>query len=260
MKKYLLLMLSITVASFAAEVSLINKEATQVAQVDFLSVLTQEINPETTVLAFDLNDVVFKKNIPQIIRYSLYTLIKGGFWHVMWPSFWKKVKEYGAQNNCKEYIFEKLKEDYPALAHYEQDFQALSTCQKVIPNTLQILKDLKAQGFKLYIFSNMGEKTINTMKAKFADVFDLFDGQYVPSVENNYNFKPNTTFYQEFKEYLTLQGQGNKQVIFSDDKLENLQEAYRNDIAGILVKNPETIQDQLDRLNVIVGYCKCDEE
>lgn len=248
LKKSLLLasLLVISAGISAAEATIVQPE-----QINYLSVLTREVTPETTAFAFDINDVLFKKNIPQIIGRSLWTLVRGGLWHVMWPSFWKKVKEINATTGSKEYVFVKLQDDYPALKGWQSDYVALSTSHSIIPEMIDIVTRLKEQGYKLYLFSNMGSITVDAMRVKFPEVFNLFDGQYVPSPENGYNYKPEPSFYTEFIAYLKTQGAEGKQIVFTDDRIANLQEAYNNGIAGIECTSVEDVRTKLVEIGAI---------
>lgn len=242
----LILMLALCKVIGAAEIAAVGNE-----KPNYLVVLTQEVKPETTIIAFDINDVLFKKSVPEIIGRSLWTLVRGGLWHVMWPSFWKKVKELNATTGSKEYVFVKLQETYPALKGWEQDYLALSTSHTIVHEMIEIVNALKAQGYKLYLFSNMGTVTVDAMRKKFPQVFTLFDGEYLPTQQNGYNYKPMPSFYREFKAYLAAQGETNKQIVFIDDRIENLQEANNNGIAGIECISVAGVHEKLMQIGAL---------
>lgn len=251
LKKLLMGFSLITVSAFAAQTAREEVAQQTVEAVDYLSVLKEKVTPESTVFLFDINDVLVKKNIPLIIKRSLWTLIRGGWWHVMWPSFWAKVKTLNSQHGSKEAIFIELQRENASLAGWKNDYLELSTAHKPNLPMLDIVRNLKDQGYKLYIFSNMGCETVARMCEKFPDIFDLFDGKVLPNPENNYDCKPRPSFYIELNNYLASQGQGDKQRIFSDDREENIAEAYRNGIAGIVYTSIDAFRSKLVELGVI---------
>ena len=93
-----------------------------------------------------------------------------------------------------------------------------------IKPTVKILKQLKKKGYKLYILSNIGEKSLKCIEERHPDVFKLFDGIYTASDRDGYIKKPQPEIY---KRYLDKFGQNPNELIFIDDKKSNLTAAKK---------------------------------
>lgn len=59
---------------------------------------------------------------------------------------------------------------------YEEMVQKAMSCYLPIPSAVLHLQQLKLDGYKLFIFSNIGEKSYSYLVDKFPELFKLFDG------------------------------------------------------------------------------------
>lgn len=93
-------------------------------------------------------------------------------------------------------------------------------------NTVKFLKDLKNQGFKIYILSNISEDSY-----KFASQYDFFN--FVDGGVYSYELhicKPNKEIYKKLLDKYNLVP---KDTIFIDDMLPNIKSANELGINGI---------------------------
>lgn len=229
----------------------IPKNKKKIADKDkYLSCLLHAVNPETTVFAFDLHNVVFKKKIKEIIIKSMKILPHGPWWHILNPVFWKNLYSITTKSNVAEDIFDKIADLYPDLKPFKPDFISIVNAQLPIKNSIKLLSKLKSYGYNLYILSNIGSQALEELKKKYPDIINYFDGSYIPSIENNYRHKPDIVFFQEFQSYLNKNGQKEKQILFIDDLKKNLSVALKCNIAGIQYKSAKYVITLLNELKV----------
>ena len=111
--------------------------------------------------------------------------------------------------------------------------------------TIQLIQKLKRLGYPLYVLTNCRKEEYDLLTLRYPKIFKLFDGAYMPSRANSYNHKPKISFYQEFKDYLSSQGQGGKQIIFVDDLASNIRNAISEGIIGIQFKSLAQVEKEL---------------
>lgn len=214
--------------------------------------LTNGIRPDTTIFAFDLHDVVFSKSYRTIACSTFNALRRGMFWYALNPCFLFKGIRLAMQGRIWEDTFYTLANDYPGLLNFEEDFFNISnSCCEPISQMVQVVEQLKALGYKLFLLSNIGCKSYNHFKSKFSNVMSLFDGTYLPSKENNYHHKPHKEYYLGFMSYLKQMSLEDKQIIFIDDLCQNLDGAFEVGISGIHCKSTDCVINKLKQLSVI---------
>jgi FMN phosphatase YigB (HAD superfamily) len=221
-------------------------------QADFyLSCLTSPINPHTTLIAFDLHDVVFRRNLSEVMWRTLGVTCRGMIFYALNPFFWYKARKCGAGTEITENVYKKLTAEYPGLIRFQEDFYAVANAHRPIPEMIEIIDTLKALGYSLYILSNIGGDTFQAFKAKYPEILGKFDGAYTPCTANNYNHKPNMSFFTEFKNYVAGLGHDNKQIVFIDDMKKNLDGARACSIAGVHCTSTQRVKNTLEQLRVL---------
>lgn len=214
----------------------------------FLSCLKQEINPHTTIIVFDLHEVIFQKLIKSMVFNTIHLLPNGLYWYMFNPFFMKRLVELYIQTGIIECAVKELIKEYPDFEEFKEHFFVISNLIEPIWPMVDVAKKLKKQGYKLFILSNIGGDTFNKLGDKFPDILNIFDGAYYPSEQNCYSHKPQTKFYEEFKNYLNSLCINNKQIIFIDDLKQNLEAAIKMDIAGIHCTSVEQVDKMLGYL------------
>lgn len=218
---------------------------------NFLASLETSITPDTTVIVFDLHNVVFKSQRRKIV-FSCLKLMRQGTWrYTLNPALWYKVYRLRAQSEVAEEIFHKVSVSYPGLASFRNDFIKITNTQKPIRGVVDLIKKLKVRGYKLYVLSNIGKDTFLQLCQKYPDIGNCFDGAFTSSAENNYMQKPHMDFYERFKSYLKEQGQGHKQILFIDDLKRNLAAAASCNIAGVHYKSSKRLLSAFKNLHIL---------
>ncbi|OGB84491.1 hypothetical protein A3F66_00340 [candidate division TM6 bacterium RIFCSPHIGHO2_12_FULL_32_22] len=110
-----------------------------------------------------------------------------------------------------------LIEKFPKLnKHYDFILNGINK-QKIKKNSLKVLENLKKNNL-LYIFSNIGEKSIKILENRYPELFSNFVDIFYTKSSENYLCKPNKTYFENVIKKLPQ----NKEIFLIDDKKENL--------------------------------------
>ena len=114
--------------------------------------------------------------------------------------------------------------------------------QEPVKPTEQLVRDLKAAGYRLYVLSNMSREFIDFLR-RFP-VYGLFDGEVVSCEEHT--VKPEPRIYEILLERYGLIP---SQTLFIDDRAANIETAGRLGIHGFLFdhRDPAAACDELRR-------------
>ncbi len=217
----------------------------------YLAGLVQVVTPQTTIIAFDLHNVVFKKQTRKIVMQGIRLLPQGTWRYTFSPRLWYRFYKIRSQSDVAEDIFQKMSLEYPGLARFRGDFIRLTNAQRPIPAVMNMIKGLKERGFSLYILSNIGQDTFQELSEVFPELQEYFNGAYTATAENNYVHKPHPEFYEGFKQFVNNDGHEGKQIVFIDDLKKNLSAAARCNIAGIHFTSPKKLQRILQNLDML---------
>lgn len=210
------------------------------------------ITAENTLFAFDLHDVIFQKSPTQILREVLLFKGKGKIVKLaMNPYFWGYIKKLKKETFVAEDLFKRLIIKYPQLKDFEPEFIRLSNAQKPKKKTVAIIQKLKEKQFKLFVLSNIAEKTFEQLKLKYPVIFNHFDGALVVSPDDNYLQKPHPDYYEKFKSHLQQQGHANKHILFIDDLRQNIHAASHAGISGIQFSSAKNLEKTLKKLEIL---------
>ena len=121
--------------------------------------------------------------------------------------------------------------------------QAISLQEEVEP-TVELIKELKAKGYKLYVLSNMSKEYIEYLRK--LPVFEYFDYQAV-SCEQHLG-KPDHKFYEYLLSHCNLVP---SETIFIDDRKDNVEVAAELGIVPVHFdrRNPEKPCEELRKAN-----------
>lgn len=107
-----------------------------------------------------------------------------------------------------------------AVAHMMFTPELFAQTQHVIPETAQLIQELKDQGYKLYVLSNFCSSSFNLIKERYPEFFALFDG-IVISADVGF-IKPDPNIYAHI---LSAHNIDPKNACFIDDLSVNLEAA-----------------------------------
>ena len=108
-----------------------------------------------------------------------------------------------------------------------------------IEGTVQILRELKAKGYRVYALSNWSAETFPLAQAKFP-FLNEFDGAVISGYEKC--IKPDPKIYQTLLSRYGLQAQN---CIFTDDNPANIAAAQKLGFDAILFTTPQELRAQL---------------
>lgn len=210
--------------------------------------------PETTIITFDLHKVLVRHDYRRMLHLwwqnpkRLLLVLHLAHPKVLWRVF--RLRQSGA---VAEKVLLTLMAEFPHLQQYRQLAIEILNAQKLIPESLACLKELKKKHYTLHIFSNIGEQLYQHLYFQHPELFDLFDAIHTTKQYNNYLAKPQK---QAFLDYLSLHNPANKRVIFVDDKSKNIATAQQCGIIGIRFKNPVSMRCNLSFLTQSQDYKK----
>ena len=157
------------------------------------------------------------------------------------PEYWS---EFDRGTYTRKEVTAMLAEDYNlTLEDADRQVQELLELLQPIPETDELIRELKAQGIKCYVLSNMSEEFYAEL-LKFP-VFELFDGAVV-SYQERVN-KPDAKIYEII---LSRYGLEPSETVFADDKIANTEAASR---FGIHTVTYDCNGDGPDRVREIVA-------
>jgi len=113
-----------------------------------------------------------------------------------------------------------------------------------IESSVNMLKRLKQNGYKIYYLSNFHLAAFEHVTKKH-DFFENFDGGVVSYKEKF--LKPEKEIYEMIIDRYDLEP---CETIFIDDMKENVDAAVKSGLKGIILKNPKDIKDELKEFDV----------
>ncbi len=223
-----------------------------------ISLCSQASSPSDTVIAFDLHKVLLEQNFARI-GFKLFKrywqpLIKDKL--LFTPHFIRDIYGEMRQGQVIEELAHKLGKKYTLLSSLEADLIECLNSEPLIDATVHIVQELKAQGYSLYLLSNIASETFENLRHKQPALISLFEGFYMPSAKNKYIHKPNPHFYQNFKQYLTSCGQEHKKIVFIDDRLKNIKAAQLEGMHGIVFNSPAQLRHELHAYGLLPAHAK----
>lgn len=244
MKKIILVILIVLLGAYLAfdkvkKVNLIEDNYTKLE--------IQDVSPEKFIFAFDLHDVILRLNLSQIanaliqIPFTdlLFLLLRPNTYYYLYNLAFKKI--------WVDQIYDELIFKYPNFVSLKPFFINLINAQKIDPHMVQIIKKLKKLGYSSYILSNIWQPAFQDFQKTHPELFDLFEGYYVPTKIGQYLHKPKLDFYLNFKKYI-LEKEKDKKIIFIDESFKNTKESIAAGFYGILFKSPEQLSAILKKI------------
>ena len=190
-------------------------------------------------IVFDLGGVLFARNMKECARefIDFFAFVRGPQMPLYWEEYdrgtWsldKVIDEMCKVKGCsKEVCTEYIR-------------QAIDMQRPVKP-TEKLIGDLKKEGYKLYVLSNMSREFIDFLR-KFP-VYELFDGEVVSCEE--LTVKPEPRIYEILLQRYGLDPQD---TLFIDDRERNIEVAQSLKINGYVfdAHNPEAACEYLRKM------------
>src|SRR5579872_650455 len=171
-----------------------------------------QYNPENTVIAFDLQRVMFYYDFRKLMRMLLAGPKK---WRMLGWAFhpgvmWQLLKFLFSRQPFEVFVREVLEPKYPSFP-ISGIFHAMAACMYPISGTIEIIHELHAQKYELYLFSNIDEERFGYLKAFHPTIFAPFTDCFIRSDKNYMLRKPELALYREFIDDSHLQS---KHIIF----------------------------------------------
>lgn len=249
MKKSLLLLV-VSIISCLSTQDILSKD--QKKSMNNNSTCTQIKNSQI-VIAFDLHEVVFSFSYSKFFN-SVYTFFRKNPYALTLANPFAGYRVVGtlySNSKTAENIYNKLTvKHYPWLADSKTEF--LNICNSYIldPEMKLLLEDLKKQGYRLAVCSNIGHEAFEHFKREHAEVFDMFEVVVTSHPERNYMRKPAPEFFNHFKKDVQKVVPNAAYYIFIDDKKSNARAAQELGIQGIVFKSPVQLRRELKDLGV----------
>lgn len=111
---------------------------------------------------------------------------------------------------------------------------------KIKKDSLEILKNLAAKNYEMYILSNFPKKAFAYVTAKY-DFFEYFKGQIISYQVKM--IKPDAEIYQHLLQKFNLKP---AETLFIDDSQKNIEAALKQGIRVIHFKNASTLKEELE--------------
>jgi FMN phosphatase YigB (HAD superfamily) len=208
--------------------------------------LAQPVTPSNTVFAFDINGVLLMADIPAIAHILWYEFPKKNLlFFLLNPCNWPAIIRTAIKQQRAEFFFEDLYRQFPQLVPLKPFYFKLFNAECLNEKVIALVTQLKEQGYRCYLFSDMGPKALAELMSAFEPLRTLFDGYFLPPCCSTTLFKRHPEFHERFKGYLVKQGQAGKQIIFIDDDPDNVLAARKAGLFSILFNSG-------DELNKIV--------
>ena len=201
------------------------------------------------IFAIDLHGVLFKFDYKELFKSLIkikdkFTLAR----ILLYPPFAISAIKLLFKKTTPEQFIELLTKREPKLANYHDSFVHFLNSQKPIPKTVEILKQLKENGHKLSVLSNIGEKSYAALKEKFPEIFDCFDEEHICISSNGYLSKPHQ---EAFTNYLDRFGLEANNVIFIDNKQSNVSSARSVGMQAIRYKSSKQLLKKLQEMSIL---------
>lgn len=216
--------------------------------------------PQKIVFAFDLHHVLFMPDTSLLFHRLMAMPHKRAFL----KRLFKPLTIYtAAKLFFKGQVVEKsvldLVTEFTELDEFVEKSRHLANSLKPIDKTFQLIKQLKKQGFSIYLFSNIGKNTFEALRKQAPYYFEDFDGFYTTSPEHTYLSKPDYRIYLLFLDNFNLKKEN---VVFIDDRPKNINAARAIGMRAILFTSADHLECVLNamgafskKLPVVIKDC-----
>ncbi len=222
------------------------------------SLLTLAINPaeqskytpENLIIATDLDDVLLKRKNGAIFK-TIFT---------KFPQCKKLYKAYKERKKIAGSTGEKFGEGFylylkeEGLDDLANIIKDICLAKKIKKRTLKIMRNMANQGYEFYTATNIGSIFFAELQKKFPETFNnvfIRHGMTVDFTQEEVIQKPDHRYFEQLKE--KLNPSNDKDILFIDDKLENVAAARECGLLAIHFKSAKQLKRELHNY----GICTC---
>jgi FMN phosphatase YigB (HAD superfamily) len=187
-------------------------------------------------------------------------------WTEAWKNFQEHPQRFKTSMRLVSYLFKKMagfKNDKESileqyLNHENCDAKCRLYNEKLINsyrldyNTVELLKDIKKKGYKLFFFSDMLPQTLKVQQQRQPELFKLFYAINIREPKNNFASKLTAARYEQMKEFVKSKlGYTPEHYLFLDDKKGNVSQASKAEICSIVFINAKQTETILHKLKIL---------
>ena len=203
---------------------------------------TDQSNPDKVIM-LDLHDIILDFSVQQALT---------GFWRIPKKiKFLKSVKKYfKAKKSGDHSAIEKFTlHNSPSQEHSTAVLQAINPHQPN-PDMIKLIQRLKNNGIKVYICSNIGERSYQELIKRYPDLFNLIDGCICSRSQDGYPKKDKPQFWAQVPELIPA---AITKIPFVDNKQKNLDiaQVMCPRIQGILFKDAKQLEAELVKCELL---------
>lgn len=202
---------------------------------------------EKKVFVFDLHDVLFARSYYDTLKLLFTIKNKKRLLRIfLSPQFVYDAFKMLSVTRVSEAYLIKLGQKHAQFKEYIDDIIAITNALLPIHEIFALVENLKFKGHKVYIFSNIGQKTYYELAQSYQHLFDQFDGVHYVQDHNDWLAKPNSNAYKLFLEKFNINPGS---MVFIDDKPRNILAAQSFGITALLYKSTSQLYRQLTSLH-----------
>jgi FMN phosphatase YigB (HAD superfamily) len=202
------------------------------------------ITPDSAIFAFDINGVICSVKLGEVVAFIWKEFTHTRFAFIMLnPLFWPLLFSIIRKQLNTEYECDMLIKRFPILAPLKKIVLKILTTQKLDQSIIECIKKLKSDGYQIFALSNIWPTALEELRKKHPQLDMCFVDYFIPN-EIERHYKPQLKFYEDFKTYITNKV-GPKEIIFFDDRSENVRAANR---VGLYAYSNEYIKKIIDQV------------
>ena len=209
------------------------------------SEMPANVTPENTEIFWDIHNVIIKKS-PTAMLATMYNtpekvaILRHGF---NW-GLWKDIITLLRSGSTGGAFVNRLEQEDPRLATFAKN---MANSQVPIDGMQDLISKLASNKYKMSVASNIGSNVFPDLKAKYSKIFSdsvIQDGKTVDFSADQPVEKPEPAFFDDLnKNYKTKE-----RAIFIDDSKRNVAAAQKAGMFGVLFKNAEQLEKELESL------------
>lgn len=201
------------------------------------------------IIATDLDDVVLKRRngrIAAIVFKNIFQLIP------MYSKFRENKKTAGdstGQKYGEGFYLYLVKNGEHRLAKI---VKKVCTRKRLKKKTVKVMQKLSNKGYDIFTATNVGSLFFKKLQKKFSDVFNttfIRHGLTVDFAQEDIIQKPDPRYFEALK--AKLNPNGDKQILFIDDKLENVEAARNAGLLAIHFKGHKQLKKELKKYGLL---------